>query len=218
MGDPGRWRRPSACGQPAAHAHLGAAGLRAIRQAVDRPVHALQHSPNRPKSHRFHPAEGTARAAEEIGRGSGVVRPAARRCSFDDSGFSAAGCSRSTAQMTTEDLDRPRRGTTLVTCPRSNGHLRGAPPIEDSANYGVRSRSAPTASPAVRISTCSPSSPRCGRWRRPCRRGRCSTARPGRVRARWGSIRTSARSSPGSPGGCSPSRSRQTPMMWKNGW
>ena len=42
-------------------------------------------------------------------------------------------------QMTTEDLDRlVARGSTLVTCPRSNGHTgAGAPPIEDFYNYGV---------------------------------------------------------------------------------
>jgi cytosine/adenosine deaminase-related metal-dependent hydrolase len=43
-------------------------------------------------------------------------------------------------QMTTADLDRlVARGTTLVTCPRSNGHTgAGAPPIEDFYNYGVK--------------------------------------------------------------------------------
>jgi cytosine/adenosine deaminase-related metal-dependent hydrolase len=43
-------------------------------------------------------------------------------------------------QMTTTDLDRlVARGTTLVTCPRSNGHTgAGAPPIEDFYNYGVK--------------------------------------------------------------------------------
>jgi aminodeoxyfutalosine deaminase len=42
-------------------------------------------------------------------------------------------------QMTTSDLDRlVARGSTLVTCPRSNGHTgAGAPPIEDFYNYGV---------------------------------------------------------------------------------
>ena len=42
-------------------------------------------------------------------------------------------------QMTTADLDRlVARGTTLVTCPRSNGPTgAGAPPIEDFYNYGV---------------------------------------------------------------------------------
>jgi cytosine/adenosine deaminase-related metal-dependent hydrolase len=42
-------------------------------------------------------------------------------------------------QMTTSDLDRlVTRGSTLVTCPRSNGHTgAGAPPIEDFYNYGV---------------------------------------------------------------------------------
>jgi cytosine/adenosine deaminase-related metal-dependent hydrolase len=43
-------------------------------------------------------------------------------------------------QMTAEDLERLRvRGTTLVTCPRSNGHTgAGAPPLEDFYESGVR--------------------------------------------------------------------------------
>ena len=54
--------------------------------------------------------------------------------------------------MTTADLARlAARGTTLVTCPRSNGHTgAGAPPLEDFYTSGVRSRSAPTASRARR--------------------------------------------------------------------
>ena len=43
-------------------------------------------------------------------------------------------------QMTPDDLTRLKaRGTTLVTCPRSNGHTgAGAPPIEDFYASGVR--------------------------------------------------------------------------------
>lgn len=43
-------------------------------------------------------------------------------------------------QMTLDDLGRLRaRGTTLVTCPRSNGHTgAGAPPIQDFYDSGVR--------------------------------------------------------------------------------
>ena len=43
-------------------------------------------------------------------------------------------------QMTLDDLGRLRaRGTTLVTCPRSNGHTgAGAPPIQDFYDAGVR--------------------------------------------------------------------------------
>jgi cytosine/adenosine deaminase-related metal-dependent hydrolase len=43
-------------------------------------------------------------------------------------------------QMTPDDLSRmAARGTTLVTCPRSNGHTgAGAPPIEDFYASGVR--------------------------------------------------------------------------------
>ena len=43
-------------------------------------------------------------------------------------------------QMTAEDLERLRvRGTTLVTCPRSNGHTgAGAPPIDEFYEAGVQ--------------------------------------------------------------------------------
>jgi cytosine/adenosine deaminase-related metal-dependent hydrolase len=43
-------------------------------------------------------------------------------------------------QMTLDDLGRLKaRGTTLVTCPRSNGHTgAGAPPIQDFYDCGVR--------------------------------------------------------------------------------
>jgi cytosine/adenosine deaminase-related metal-dependent hydrolase len=43
-------------------------------------------------------------------------------------------------QMTLDDLGRLKaRGTTLVTCPRSNGHTgAGAPPIQDFYDAGVR--------------------------------------------------------------------------------
>ena len=43
-------------------------------------------------------------------------------------------------QMTSDDLARLKaRGTTLVTCPRSNGHTgAGAPPIQDFYDAGVR--------------------------------------------------------------------------------
>jgi cytosine/adenosine deaminase-related metal-dependent hydrolase len=43
-------------------------------------------------------------------------------------------------QMTAEDLERLRvRGTTLVTCPRSNGHTgAGAPPIDEFYESGVQ--------------------------------------------------------------------------------
>ena len=45
-------------------------------------------------------------------------------------------------QMTPADLARlAARGTTLVTCPRSNGHTgAGAPPIEEFYASGVRGR------------------------------------------------------------------------------
>jgi cytosine/adenosine deaminase-related metal-dependent hydrolase len=59
---------------------------------------------------------------------------------LDESGFlNARVLAVHGVQMTTTDLDRlVARGSTLVTCPRSNGHTgAGAPPIEDFYNYGV---------------------------------------------------------------------------------
>jgi len=60
---------------------------------------------------------------------------------LDDAGFlDARVLAVHGVQMTAEDLDRLKsRGTTLVTCPRSNGHTgAGAPPIGDFYASGVR--------------------------------------------------------------------------------
>lgn len=60
---------------------------------------------------------------------------------LDDAGFlDARVIAVHGVQMTPEDLSRLRaRGTTLVTCPRSNGHTgAGAPPISDFYESGVR--------------------------------------------------------------------------------
>ena len=59
---------------------------------------------------------------------------------LDDSGFlDARVLAVHGVQMTPADLSRlASRGTTLVTCPRSNGHTgAGAPPIEDFYASGV---------------------------------------------------------------------------------
>jgi len=60
---------------------------------------------------------------------------------LDDSGFlDARVLAVHGVQMTGGDLERlVARGTTLVTCPRSNGHTgAGAPPIADFYDAGVR--------------------------------------------------------------------------------
>ena len=133
----------------AAHAPYSVAPLvlRAIRQAVDR-------RPFAPCSiHLAESAEeiefilnggGPWRALlEEIGSWDPAwVPPGGTPVEFlDDSGFlDSRVLAVHGVQMTTADLDRlVARGTTLVTCPRSNGHTgAGAPPIEDFYNYGVK--------------------------------------------------------------------------------
>lgn len=60
---------------------------------------------------------------------------------LDDAGFLGANVlAVHGVQMTLDDLGRLKaRGTTLVTCPRSNGHTgAGAPPIQDFYDSGVR--------------------------------------------------------------------------------
>jgi cytosine/adenosine deaminase-related metal-dependent hydrolase len=60
---------------------------------------------------------------------------------LDDAGFLGAQVlAVHGVQMTLDDLGRLKaRGTTLVTCPRSNGHTgAGAPPIQDFYDAGVR--------------------------------------------------------------------------------
>jgi len=80
---------------------------------------------------------------EELGAWDPLwVPPAKSPVEFmDDAGFLDANVlAVHGVQMTPEDLTRLKtRGTTLVTCPRSNGHTgAGAPPIEDFYASGVR--------------------------------------------------------------------------------
>ena len=133
----------------AAHAPYSVAPLvlRAIRRAVDR-------EPFMPYS--IHVSE-SAEEVEFIRNGGGAWRtlleeigswdpawvpPGGTPVQFlDDSGFlDGRLLAVHGVQMTTADLDRlVARGTTLVACPRSNGHTgAGAPPIEDFYNYGVK--------------------------------------------------------------------------------
>jgi aminodeoxyfutalosine deaminase len=121
--------------------------LRAIRQAVDRDPFApcsIHLSESAEEVEFIRSGGGPWRALlEEIGSWDPAwVAPGGTPVQFlDDSGFldnrvlAVHG-----VQMTTADLDRlVARGTTLVTCPRSNGHTgAGAPPIEDFYNYGVK--------------------------------------------------------------------------------
>ena len=121
--------------------------LRAIRQAIGR-------DPFAPCS--IHVSE-SAEEVEFIRNGGGPWRvlleelgswdpawvpPGGTSVQFlDDSGFlDGRVLAVHGVHMTTADLDRlVAHGTTLVTCPRSNGHTgAGAPPIEDFYNYGVK--------------------------------------------------------------------------------
>jgi cytosine/adenosine deaminase-related metal-dependent hydrolase len=133
----------------AAHAPYSVAPLvlRAIRQAVNRDPFApcsIHLSESVEEVEFIRTGQGPWRALlEEIGSWDPAwVPPGGTPVQFlDDSGFLD---SRLLAvhgvQMTTADLDRlVARGTTLVTCPRSNGHTgAGAPPLEDFYNYGVK--------------------------------------------------------------------------------
>jgi cytosine/adenosine deaminase-related metal-dependent hydrolase len=133
----------------AAHAPYSVAPLvfRAIRRAVDRDAFT-------PCS--VHVSE-SAEEVEFIRTGTGPWRalldelgvwdpawtpPGVSPVQFlDDAGFLGANVlAIHGVQMTLDDLGRLRaRGTTLVTCPRSNGHTgAGAPPIQDFYDAGVR--------------------------------------------------------------------------------
>jgi cytosine/adenosine deaminase-related metal-dependent hydrolase len=133
----------------AAHAPYSVAplALRAIRQAVDRDAF-------RPCS--VHLAE-SVEEIEFIRTGGGSWRtlleevgawdpkwrpPGVSPVQFlDEAGFLAANVlAVHGVQMTLDDLGRLKaRGTTLVTCPRSNGHTgAGAPPLQDFYDAGVR--------------------------------------------------------------------------------
>lgn len=133
----------------AAHAPYSVAPLvlRAIRQAVDRDLFApcsIHVSESAEEVEFIRGGGGPWRAVlEEIGSWNPAwIPPGGSPVQFlDDSGFlDARVLAVHGVQMTTADLDRlVARGTTLVTCPRSNGHTgAGAPPIEDFYNYGVK--------------------------------------------------------------------------------
>lgn len=133
----------------AAHAPYSVAPLvlRAIRQAVDRRPFApcsIHLAESAEESEFILNGGGPWRALlEEIGSWDPAwLPPGGTPVEFlDDSGFlDSRVLAVHGVQMTTADLDRlVARGTTLVTCPRSNGHTgAGAPPIEDFYNYGVK--------------------------------------------------------------------------------
>jgi cytosine/adenosine deaminase-related metal-dependent hydrolase len=133
----------------AAHAPYSVAPLvlRAIRQAVDRDPFmpcSIHLSESVEEVEFIRTGLGPWRALlEEIGSWDPAwLPPGGTPVQFlDDSGFLGGRLlAVHGVQMTTADLDRlVARGTTLVTCPRSNGHTgAGAPPIEDFYNYGVK--------------------------------------------------------------------------------
>jgi aminodeoxyfutalosine deaminase len=133
----------------AAHAPYSVAPLvlRAIREAVDRDPflpYSIHLSESVEETEFISSGEGPWRALlEELGSWDPAwVAPGGTSVEFlDDSGFlDGRLLAVHGVQMTTADLDRlVARGTTLVTCPRSNGHTgAGAPPIEDFYNYGVK--------------------------------------------------------------------------------
>jgi len=133
----------------AAHAPYSVAPLvlRAIRDAVDRDPFApcsIHLSESAEEVEFIRSGAGPWRALlEELGSWDPTwVPPGGTPVQFlDDSGFlDSRVLAVHGVQMTTADLDRlVARGTTLVTCPRSNGHTgAGAPPLEDFYNYGVK--------------------------------------------------------------------------------
>lgn len=133
----------------AAHAPYSVAPLvlRAIRQAVNNDPFtpcSIHLSESAEEVEFIRSGEGPWRTLlEEIGSWDPAwVAPGGSPVQFlDDSGFlDGRLLAVHGVQMTTADLDRlVARGTTLVTCPRSNGHTgAGAPPIEDFYNYGVK--------------------------------------------------------------------------------
>jgi cytosine/adenosine deaminase-related metal-dependent hydrolase len=133
----------------AAHAPYSVAPLvlRAIRQAVDREPFlpcSIHLSESAEEIEFIRTGGGPWRTLlEELGSWNPAwVPPGGSPVEFlDDSGFlDGRVLAVHGVQMTTTDLDRlVARGTTLVTCPRSNGHTgAGAPPIEDFYNYGVK--------------------------------------------------------------------------------
>ncbi len=120
--------------------------LRAIRRALDRDPFApcsIHLSESVEELEFIRSGQGPWRMLlEEIGSWDPAwVPPGGSPVQFlDDSGFLGPRVlTVHGVQMTTADLDRlVARGSTLVTCPRSNFHTgAGAPPIEDFYNYGV---------------------------------------------------------------------------------
>jgi cytosine/adenosine deaminase-related metal-dependent hydrolase len=132
----------------AAHAPYSVAPLvlRAIRREIDRRPFApcsIHLSESMEEIEFIRTGRGPWRTLlEEIGSWDPAwTAPGGSPVQFlDESGFlDARVLAVHGVQMTTSDLDRlVARGSTLVTCPRSNGHTgAGAPPIEDFYNYGV---------------------------------------------------------------------------------
>ena len=133
----------------AAHAPYSVAPLvlRAIREAVDRdPFGAcsIHLSESVEEVEFIKTGQGPWRALlEEVGAWDPAwVPPGGSPVRFlDDTGFlNAHVLAVHGVQMTRDDLARlAAHGTTLVTCPRSNGHTgAGAPPIADFYDSGVR--------------------------------------------------------------------------------
>ncbi len=132
----------------AAHAPYSVAPLvlRAIRQAVDRDPFApcsIHLSESVEEMEFIRSGGGPWRALlEELGAWDPAwVAPGGTPVQFlADSGFlDARVLAVHGVQMTSSDLERlAERGTTLVTCPRSNGHTgAGAPPIQEFYQAGV---------------------------------------------------------------------------------
>jgi cytosine/adenosine deaminase-related metal-dependent hydrolase len=133
----------------AAHAPYSVAPLlfRAIRHAVDREPFApcrVHLSESVEEVEFIRTGTGPWRALlEELGSWDPAWRPPGGSPVdyLDDNGFlDARVLAVHGVQMSTADLGRlAARGSTLVTCPRSNGHTgAGAPPIEDFYRSGVR--------------------------------------------------------------------------------
>jgi cytosine/adenosine deaminase-related metal-dependent hydrolase len=133
----------------AAHAPYSVAPLvfRALRKAVDRDgfVPCSVHLSESAEEVEFIQTGGGPWRAllEELGSWDPAwVAPGVSPVQFlDDAGFLGANVlAVHGVQMTLDDLGRLKaRGTTLVTCPRSNGHTgAGAPPLQDFYDAGVR--------------------------------------------------------------------------------
>lgn len=133
----------------AAHAPYSVAPLvfRAIRKTVDRDGFmpcSVHLSESIEEVEFINTGGGAWRAVlEELGAWDPAwVPPRVSPVQFlDDAGFLGANVlAVHGVQMTLDDLGRLKaRGTTLVTCPRSNGHTgAGAPPLQDFYDAGVR--------------------------------------------------------------------------------